>query len=64
VWSGGDAWRGKRNSISENLPSLASPDSLIVANVPKNQSCSPSPECDQVAVVLTPPAYLCAISGL
>jgi hypothetical protein len=39
----GDVWRGKRNSISEKRPTLASPRTLIVASVPRNQRCSPSP---------------------
>src|SRR5438874_6510029 len=35
-----------------NRPSLASPDTLIVASVPRNQSRSPSPGPDQLGATI------------
>ena len=52
------------STIKAKRPSLASPGTLIVARVPRNQSCSPFPEPDQDAFALGSPTIRQRIGAL
>jgi hypothetical protein len=55
-------WRSvaREEEFDQCKAPLASPGTLIVARVPRNQSCSPSPEPDQVAAALTRWLWRCS----